>query len=189
MRKYLQVRLLQHASRSVLLSCVLIEICILGAIVHPAHLDDDAAFDKLKKPLYASLAGTFGLAFLPPAGDARSHSSPTICPIEQDRHFGPERRNTLMASLTKLSTPEAPDGMSGEVAGTSGYDYMVQVFSGVMHGFGTRGDMSIERNRWAKETSAKACRDWYVHFERNRKLRDEPPLIIHVDCRFDRFLV
>ncbi|KAJ9102448.1 hypothetical protein QFC21_002848 [Naganishia friedmannii] len=111
----------------------------LGAIVHPAHLDDDAAFDKLKKPLYASLA-------------------------EQDRHFGPERRNTLMASLTRLSTPEAPDGMSGEVAGTSGYDYMVQVFSGVMHGFGTRGDMSIERNRWAKETSAKACRDWFDRF-------------------------
>lgn len=67
-----------------------------------------------------------------------------------------------MAALTRLSTPEAPDGISGEHAGTSGYDYMVQVFSGVMHGFALRGDMKIERNRWAKETSAKACRDWYV---------------------------
>jgi hypothetical protein len=81
---------------------------------------------------------------------------------EQDRHFGPDRRNTLMAALTRLSTPEAPEGMSGEHAGTSGYDYMVQVFSGVMHGFALRGDMSVERNRWAKEASAKACRDWYV---------------------------
>lgn len=81
---------------------------------------------------------------------------------EQDRHFGPDRRNTLMATLTRLSTPEAPDGMSGEHAGTSGYDYMVQVFSGVMHGFALRGDMKVERNRWAKEASAKACRDWYA---------------------------
>ncbi|KAJ9106939.1 hypothetical protein QFC20_003948 [Naganishia adeliensis] len=110
-----------------------------GAIVHPAHLDDDEAFNKLKQPLYASLA-------------------------EQDRHFGPDRRNTLMAALTRLSTPEAPDGISGEHAGTSGYDYMVQVFSGVMHGFALRGDMKIERNRWAKETSAKACRDWFDRF-------------------------
>jgi hypothetical protein len=67
-----------------------------------------------------------------------------------------------MATLTRLSTPEAPDGMSGEYAGTSGYDYMVQVFSGVMHGFALRGNMKVERNRWAKEASAKACRDWYV---------------------------
>lgn len=28
-----------------------------GAIVHPAHLDDDEVFGKLKQPLYVSLAG------------------------------------------------------------------------------------------------------------------------------------
>lgn len=30
-----------------------------GAIVHPAHLDDDEAFSKLKQSLYASLAGEY----------------------------------------------------------------------------------------------------------------------------------
>lgn len=28
-----------------------------GAIVHPAHLDDDEVFERLKQPLYVSLAG------------------------------------------------------------------------------------------------------------------------------------
>lgn len=66
---------------------------------------------------------------------------------------------------------------------------MVQVFSGVMHGFALRGNMSIERNRWAKEESARACRDWYVvetvsSFQLSLTFRHSPSGL----CRFDRFL-
>jgi len=40
----------------------------------------------------------------------------------------------------------------------------VQIFSGVAHGFGTRGDPDVENSRWAKEKSAQGVIEWFIRF-------------------------
>jgi hypothetical protein len=67
-------------------------------------------------------------------------------------------------ALTSLASPEAPDGDAhdDDKVGTGGYDYMIQVFSGVRHGFALRANLDIERNRWAKERSAESLKMWYA---------------------------
>ncbi|KAJ6516854.1 Alpha/Beta hydrolase protein [Mycena vitilis] len=42
--------------------------------------------------------------------------------------------------------------------------YQVQVFSGVKHGFATRGDPEIPDARWAKEESARGIIGWFTRF-------------------------
>jgi len=42
--------------------------------------------------------------------------------------------------------------------------YHVQVFSGVSHGFGTRADLAIENQRWAKEESVRSIVGWFNRF-------------------------
>ncbi|KAH9854493.1 alpha/beta-hydrolase [Lenzites betulinus] len=42
--------------------------------------------------------------------------------------------------------------------------YTIQVFGGVKHGFGLRGDMSVPIERWAKEESAQGILNWFSHF-------------------------
>ncbi|KAF9001062.1 hypothetical protein BDZ89DRAFT_1147038 [Hymenopellis radicata] len=42
--------------------------------------------------------------------------------------------------------------------------YFFQIFSGVDHGFATRGDPAIADARWAKEESASAMVRWFNRF-------------------------
>ncbi|KAG2090775.1 uncharacterized protein F5147DRAFT_724479 [Suillus discolor] len=42
--------------------------------------------------------------------------------------------------------------------------YYFQIFSGVSHGFGTRGDPEIETERWAKEECQRAMVGWFKRF-------------------------
>ncbi|KAG5637607.1 hypothetical protein H0H81_003999 [Sphagnurus paluster] len=42
--------------------------------------------------------------------------------------------------------------------------YLIQVFSGVSHGFATRGDPDVEHERWAKEESARSIVGWFKRF-------------------------
>jgi len=44
--------------------------------------------------------------------------------------------------------------------------YLVQVFSGVSHGFATRGDPAVENSRWAKEESARSVIGWFQRFSK-----------------------
>ncbi|KAF9559365.1 alpha/beta-hydrolase [Agrocybe pediades] len=44
--------------------------------------------------------------------------------------------------------------------------YHVQIFSGVSHGFGTRGDPEVENSRWAKEESARSVIEWFKRFSK-----------------------
>ncbi|KAJ3516032.1 hypothetical protein NLJ89_g1379 [Agrocybe chaxingu] len=44
--------------------------------------------------------------------------------------------------------------------------YHVQVFSGVVHGFATRGDPEVENSRWAKEESARSIIEWFKRFSK-----------------------
>ncbi|KAF9042292.1 dienelactone hydrolase [Panaeolus papilionaceus] len=42
--------------------------------------------------------------------------------------------------------------------------YLIQVYSGVSHGFATRGDPAVEISRWAKEHCAKSVVEWFKRF-------------------------
>ncbi|TEB29241.1 alpha/beta-hydrolase [Coprinellus micaceus] len=42
--------------------------------------------------------------------------------------------------------------------------FHLQLFSGVAHGFATRGDIDIENTRWAKEESARSIANWLIRF-------------------------
>ncbi|TFK38809.1 Alpha/Beta hydrolase protein [Crucibulum laeve] len=42
--------------------------------------------------------------------------------------------------------------------------YHLQLFSGVTHGFATRGDPEVENSRWAKEESARSVIRWFNRF-------------------------
>jgi len=42
--------------------------------------------------------------------------------------------------------------------------YHIQVFSGVEHGFATRGDIKVENIRWAREQSAQSIINWFNRF-------------------------
>jgi len=42
--------------------------------------------------------------------------------------------------------------------------HYIQIFSGVEHGFATRGDVSVENIRWAKEESARSVAGWFKRF-------------------------
>ncbi|KAF9235040.1 Alpha/Beta hydrolase protein [Melanogaster broomeanus] len=43
-------------------------------------------------------------------------------------------------------------------------EYYFQIFSGVSHGFGSRGDPSVDAQRWAKEESARGVLEWFKRF-------------------------
>ncbi|KAK7448135.1 hypothetical protein VKT23_013894 [Stygiomarasmius scandens] len=42
--------------------------------------------------------------------------------------------------------------------------YCIHVFSGVVHGFATKGDPNDSDNRWAKEESASSVVRWFKRF-------------------------
>ncbi|KAF6758887.1 Alpha/Beta hydrolase protein [Ephemerocybe angulata] len=44
--------------------------------------------------------------------------------------------------------------------------FHVQLFSGVEHGFGTKGDPDVENDRWAKEESARSIINWFIRFSK-----------------------
>jgi len=47
-------------------------------------------------------------------------------------------------------------------------NYNIQVFSGVAHGFSSRGDPAIENERWAKEESARGIVGWFNRFSTSK---------------------
>jgi dienelactone hydrolase len=127
-----------------------------AAIVHPAYLDDDSQFQNLKAPLFASLAGK-----------SPSHSSSPVADIpEQDTHFPPARISALIHQLTAQATPTHPNGDSAtdEPCGKGNYEWALQMFGGVRHGFALRGDMNVDRNRWSSSESLEACWRWWKRF-------------------------
>jgi len=44
--------------------------------------------------------------------------------------------------------------------------YHIQLFSGVVHGFATRGDPNVENSRWVKEHAARTVIEWFNRFSR-----------------------
>ncbi|CAA7266420.1 unnamed protein product [Cyclocybe aegerita] len=45
--------------------------------------------------------------------------------------------------------------------------YQIKVYSGVSHGFATRGDPEVENSRWAKENSARSMIEWCNRFSKS----------------------
>ncbi|KAJ2912402.1 hypothetical protein MD484_g8011, partial [Candolleomyces efflorescens] len=44
--------------------------------------------------------------------------------------------------------------------------FHLQLFSGVVHGFATKGDPNIENSRWAKEEAARSIINWFIRFSK-----------------------
>ncbi|KAF6758362.1 hypothetical protein DFP72DRAFT_887389 [Ephemerocybe angulata] len=65
----------------------------------------------------------------------------------------------LDTSFTKQKLIRATDILAANKA-----MYHVQTFSGVSHGFATRGNMSIENEAWARTQSAKSVIEWFDRF-------------------------
>ncbi|KAF5311524.1 hypothetical protein D9611_011551 [Ephemerocybe angulata] len=65
----------------------------------------------------------------------------------------------LDTSFTKPKLIRATDILAANKA-----MYHVQTFSGVSHGFATRGNMSIENEAWARTQSAKSVIEWFDRF-------------------------
>ncbi|KAI6003574.1 Alpha/Beta hydrolase protein [Pisolithus marmoratus] len=66
---------------------------------------------------------------------------------EIDNAFNPDLRRSV------------EDALSAKKA-----TYYFQIFSGALHGFGTRADLSVESQRWAKEECARSVVQWFKRF-------------------------
>ncbi|KAH7925374.1 alpha/beta-hydrolase [Leucogyrophana mollusca] len=66
---------------------------------------------------------------------------------ETDQAFPPESRRRAEDILVEMKAP-----------------YYFQIFSGVSHGFATRGDPSVDSERWAKEECARGMVEWFKRF-------------------------
>ncbi|TFK23739.1 alpha/beta-hydrolase [Coprinopsis marcescibilis] len=91
-------------------------------------------------------------AFAHPAGLTEDHFKNLTKPIllscaEVDHTFPAESRRRAVDIIIEKKLP-----------------YHVQVFSGVSHGFGTRGDPQVENSRWAKEESARSIISWFARW-------------------------
>ncbi|KAF6741571.1 dienelactone hydrolase family-domain-containing protein [Ephemerocybe angulata] len=80
-------------------------------------------------------------------------------------HFSQLKKPLLLStaeldtSFTKPKLIRATDILAANKA-----MYHVQTFSGVSHGFATRGNMSIENEAWARTQSAKSVIEWFDRF-------------------------
>ncbi|PPR06547.1 hypothetical protein CVT26_000725 [Gymnopilus dilepis] len=77
-------------------------------------------------------------------------------------------RSSLCYSLVQASITLLPEAESRrraeDILAEGKKSYLVQIFSGVNHGFATRGDPNIEHERWAKEESARSVIGWFKRF-------------------------
>jgi len=70
-----------------------------------------------------------------------------ILAAETDHTFPPESRRRAVDILTEIKAT-----------------YHVRLFSGVSHGFATRGDPEVENSRWAKEEAAASVVNFFSRF-------------------------
>ncbi|EAU93581.2 hypothetical protein CC1G_02811 [Coprinopsis cinerea okayama7 len=94
-------------------------------------------------------------AFAHPAGLTEDHFRNVTKPVllslaETDFTFPPESRRRAVDILAEKKAT-----------------YHVQLFSGVSHGFATRGDPAVENTRWAKEESARGIINWFIRWSSN----------------------
>jgi len=73
----------------------------------------------------------------------------SIAAAEIDSIFPEDKRHETEAILKDLSTGE------GKLM------YQMSLYGGVAHGFATRGDLSDERQKWAKEAAFKQAVEWF----------------------------
>ncbi|KDR70045.1 hypothetical protein GALMADRAFT_903033 [Galerina marginata CBS 339.88] len=80
-------------------------------------------------------------------------------------HFEKLKKPILLSCAEHDPLFEAPARHRAEdILAKNHSSYLVQVFSGVEHGFATRGDVSVEHIRWAKEESARSIIEWFKRF-------------------------
>jgi len=84
--------------------------------------------------------------------------------LDED-HFKQLKKPLLLSCAeTDGSFPAASRHRAEEILTEIKATYHVQLFSGVSHGFATRGDPNVENSRWAKEESARGVINWFKRF-------------------------
>jgi len=121
---------------------------------HPAHLPDFQYVARfLASPhvsTYPLLAGYTAHPSFTSSAEISSITRPlSIAAAEIDTIFPEDKRHETEAILKDLSTSE------GKLM------YQMSLYGGVAHGFATRGDLSDERQKWAKEAAFKQAVEWF----------------------------
>ncbi|KAF8186793.1 Alpha/Beta hydrolase protein [Pholiota molesta] len=80
-------------------------------------------------------------------------------------HFKQLKKPLLLSCAeTDRTFPAASRHRAEDILAEIKATYHVQLFSGVSHGFATRGDPNVENERWAKEESARSIVGWFKRF-------------------------
>ncbi|THU90358.1 alpha/beta-hydrolase [Dendrothele bispora CBS 962.96] len=98
---------------------------------------------------------------------AGAFAHPTL--LNED-HFSKVKRPILMSCAESDVTFPLPARRRAEdILIEAKAQYCIHVFSGVVHGFATRGDPSQGDSRWAKEESASSVVRWFERFTKEPK--------------------
>ncbi|KAG9310231.1 dienelactone hydrolase [Chiua virens] len=82
-----------------------------------------------------------------------------------EKHFENATRPLLLScSEVDITFPLEARRRAEDILVRNKSSYCIQVFSGVEHGFATRGNPDVPDQRWAKEESARGIKEWFLRF-------------------------
>ncbi|KAF8870590.1 dienelactone hydrolase [Gymnopilus junonius] len=84
--------------------------------------------------------------------------------LNEDHFKNLQKPLLLSCAEIDRSFPAESRHRAEEILAEGKKTYHLQLFSGVNHGFATRGDPNIEHERWAKEESARSVIGWFKRF-------------------------
>ncbi|KAF9014599.1 alpha/beta-hydrolase [Hymenopellis radicata] len=116
---------------------------------------------------YAAVGYCFGAPFVLELGATKFTVAGAIAhPAFLDEHHFHNNKSPLMLSCaeTDRTFPLDARRRAESMLVAARTKYFFQIFSGIDHGFATRGDPAIADARWAKEESASAMVRWFSRF-------------------------
>jgi dienelactone hydrolase len=84
--------------------------------------------------------------------------------LNEDHFKNVKQPLLLSCAETDKAFPSESRRRAEDILAEGKKTYHVQIFSGVSHGFATRGDPEVEQSRWAKEESARSVIGWFKRF-------------------------
>ncbi|KAG9309080.1 dienelactone hydrolase [Chiua virens] len=133
----------------------------------PKWLDAVKAKYGTETTKYTAAGYCFGAPFVMDLiADGFVEAGAVIHPVFLDeKHFEKAIRPILLScSEVDVSFPLEARRRAEDILVRNKSSYHIQVFSGVEHGFATRGNPDVPDQRWAKEESARGIKDWFLRF-------------------------
>jgi dienelactone hydrolase len=84
--------------------------------------------------------------------------------LEEDHFRSIKKPLLLSCAETDMTFPTDKRHRAEDILAEVKATYHVQVFSGVVHGWALRADLTDENARWAKEESARSIIEWFKRF-------------------------